>query len=113
MKRIAALWLLVGVGGCGAPEIAVTAAPQAITADKSATATAAARDDADSNPMPGQPPSPADTPTAPVAAPAAPTASNAGSNPMPGQPAGGTPSDPFRSNPMPGLAAAAATLDTK
>lgn len=111
MKRIAVVvWLLAG---CGAPELEVAPVAHAITADKTAPATAAARDDGSSNPMPGQPPAPADAPTAAAAtAPSPATTATSPSNPMPGQPVNGL--DPLAgSNPMPGLAVTAATLETK
>ena len=86
MKRIlVGVWLFAG---CGAVEVA----PVATTAP----ALTKARDDGNSNPMPGQPPPVAN---APAAAPSDPTASN----PMPGAPPVDDPLAPGASNPMPGI----------
>ena len=93
MKRILALALLLA--GCGAPEIEIAAPTPRALETRAATS---ARDDGNSNPMPGRPPAPAT---------ATPSATNPGaSNPMPGEPTPiADPLAPGSSNPMPGVTA--------
>jgi hypothetical protein len=86
--------LVVLLAGCGgASEVDLDSAARAITAiEAGAQAQAQARDVADSNPMPGQPP----------------MGDPASSNPMPGAPAAtplapAAPLAPGASNPMPGV----------